>query len=81
MDTPDDVIWALTQAARPGVGFVPHAESGALFAGFLEGRGYLHKSETAPSWSITPAGNALLASETAFTGDDLKAFEIFRRAV
>lgn len=79
--TPDDVIWALTEASKPPLGLAPQAESTALFAGFLASRGYLHKSDINPTWAITRAGKAVLAGEASLTDADLEALTVFRRAV
>lgn len=77
--TPDDVLWALKEADRPG-GMMPNAASTASFFGLLAGRGYLHRSEGAPVWHITDAGRAVLSGNTSLTNDDIGAIETLRSA-
>lgn len=57
---PDDRIWALKEAAKPG-GFMPHAATTAKFLRTMELEGFVHKSETAPCWCITDEGRGELS--------------------
>lgn len=77
--TPDDVLWALKEAAKDG-GIMPNAASTVSFLGLLEGRGYLIRSNVAPVWNITDAGRAILAGDKSLTKDDHTAIETLRTA-
>lgn len=57
---PDDRIWALREAMKPG-GFVPHAASTAKFLKTMELEGLVREADTAPVWYITDTGRSELA--------------------
>lgn len=57
---PDDRIWALSEAAKPG-GMMPNAETTAKFLKTMELENLVIPSDVAPVWYITDRGRAELA--------------------
>lgn len=57
---PDDIIWALQEASKPG-GFCPNARCTVTLLEHLEAEGFLYESPRCPVWEITPKGREELA--------------------